>query len=167
MLSRCSSPRQSTLRRSRERIGAGAPAEEGRSYEHQLSSSLNDLIAFGCTRPDFSDGGALSADTWSNSVSLKFKKILLTKIDHLHRMLPLEDSERARARLKSCSGPGAQWLAALPTSPKSTFTDEDFRAVIRFRLGLETNDLQVCPHISAEGVQCEAACDRYGYHLQK
>ena len=150
-----------------ERIGAGAPAEEGRSYEHQLSSSLNDLIAFGCTRPDFSDGGALSADTWSNSVSLKFKKILLTKIDHLHRMLPLEDSERARARLKSCSGPGAQWLAALPTSPKSTFTDEDFRAVIRFRLGLETNDLQICPHISAEGVQCEAACDRYGYHLQQ
>ena len=82
-------------------------------------------------------------------------------------MLPLEDSERARARLKSCSGPGAQWLAALPTSPKSTFTDEDFRAVIRFRLGLETNDLQICPHISAEGVQCEAACDRYGYHLQQ
>ena len=23
------------------------------------------------------------------------------------------------------------------------------------------------PHISAEGVQCEAACDRYGYHLQQ
>ena len=39
--------------------------------------------------------------------------------------------------------------------------------MIRFRLGLETNDLQVCPHISAEGVQCEGQCDCYGYHLQQ
>ena len=38
---------------------------------------------------------------------------------------------------------------------------------MRFRLGLETNDLETCPHVSAEGVQCAAACDPYGYHLQQ
>ena len=150
-----------------ERIGVGAPDEEGRTYEHQLSSSIQDLVAYGCSRPNFSHGGPLSGNVWSDSVSRKFNKILLAKIDQLHQMLPLEDSKRARARLKSCSGPGAQWLAALPTSPKTMFSDEDFRAVLRFRLGLETNDLQFCPHVSAQGVQCTAECDRYGYHLQQ
>ena len=47
------------------------------------------------------------------------------------------------------------------------FSDGDFRIIIRFRLGLETNDLEICPHISGEGVQCEATCDRWGYHLQQ
>ena len=49
-------------------------------------------------------------------------------------MLPLEDCKRARARLKSCSGVGAQWLAAMPTSPRTSFTDDEFRAIKRFRL---------------------------------
>ena len=47
------------------------------------------------------------------------------------------------------------------------FSDEDFRLIMRFRLGLETNDLQFCPHISADGVQCEKECDSLGYHLQQ
>ena len=47
------------------RVGADAPDEEGLTYEHQLSSSIHDLIAYGCTRPDFSDGGPLSAKIWS------------------------------------------------------------------------------------------------------
>ena len=81
--------------------------------------------------------------------------------------MPLEDCKTSRARIKSCSGVGAQWLAALPTGPKSQFSDEDFRAVMRFRLGLETNDLEVCPHITAEGVQCDEECDCWGYHLQQ
>ena len=38
---------------------------------------------------------------------------------------------------------------------------------MRFRLGAETNSLEVCPHISADGVQCESNCDRWGYHLQQ
>ena len=41
------------------------------------------------------------------------------------------------------------------------------RIIIRFGLGLETNELEICPHISGEGVQCEATCDRWGYHLQQ
>ena len=80
-------------------------------------------------------------------------------------MLPL--CKRARARVKSCSGPGAQWLATLPTGPKTSFSDDDFRAIMRFRLGLETNNLEFCPHISAEGVQCQSHCDEFGYHLQQ
>ena len=140
-------------------------AAEGGTFEYLLSSSVRDLSANGCTRPDFSDGGRISAKVWADSVSLKFEKILKAKLDQLHQMLSPEDSSRARARIKSCSGVGAQWVAALPTSPKSMFNDEDFRAVTRFRLGLVTNDLQVCPHVTAEGVQCEAACDRWGYHL--
>ena len=27
--------------------------------------------------------------------------------------------------------------------------------------------MEVCPHISAEGVECDAVCDRWGYHLQQ
>ena len=38
---------------------------------------------------------------------------------------------------------------------------------MRFRLGLQTNDLHVCPHISSEGLQCDAECDVWGYHLQQ
>ena len=42
-------------------------------------------------------------------------------------MLPVDKCRRARARIKSCGGVGVQWLAAVPTSPKSMFTDEDFK----------------------------------------
>ena len=45
------------------------------------------------------------------------------------------------------------------------FTDDEFRINTRFHLGLETNSLEICPHISSEGVSCDAACDRRGYHL--
>ena len=113
-----------------EHVGRSAPdALEGRSYESRLSSSISNLVANGCTRPDFSDGGPLKAKIWSDSISLKFNKILKAKIDHLHRMLSLEDSARARARLKSCSGVGAQWMAALRTGPKSMFSDEKKKSV--------------------------------------
>ena len=38
---------------------------------------------------------------------------------------------------------------------------------IESRRGSETNSVEVCPHISAEGVECDAVCDRWGYHLQQ
>ena len=150
-----------------ERIGAAdaAGAEEGSSYEDTLSSSIRDIIAYGGSRPGFNDGGPLGARVWADSISRKFNKHLLARIDHLHRLLAPEDSERSRARLKSCSGVGAQWVAALPTSPKSMFNDQDFRAVMRFRLGLPTNSLEYCPHVSAEGTLCDSECDDLGYHL--
>ena len=28
-----------------------------------------------------------------------------------------------------------------------------------------TNSLEFCPHVSADGVQCDSECDEYGYHL--
>ena len=151
-----------------EHIGAGSLDDaEGGTFEFQLASSIRDMVAHGCSRPDFNEGGRLSANMWANSVSSKFQKILKARIDHLHNMLPLEDCKRSRARIKSCSGVGAQWVAALPTSPKTMFTDAEFRINTRFRLGSETNSLEVCPHISAEGVECDAVCDRWGYHLQQ
>ena len=78
-----------------------------------------------------------------------------------------DDRRRCRARLKSCSGVGAQWVVALPTGPKTAFTDDEFRLCTRFRIGSQTNSLEVCPHVSAEGVQCSATCDSLGYHLQQ
>ena len=151
-----------------ERIGTDASdAREGGSYDGRLERSIRDIIAYGGSRPDFTAGGPVSANVWAYSISLKFNKILTAKLEHLHRMLPLEDCKRARARVKSCSGPGAQWLATLPTGPKTSFSDDDFRAIMRFRLGLETNNLEFCPHISAEGVQCQSHCDEFGYHLQQ
>ena len=80
-------------------------------------------------------------------------------------MLAPEDRDRAKARLKSCSGVGAQWVAALPTGPKTSFNDDEFRAVTRFRLGIQTNSLEWCPHVSSEGDQCDSPCDELGYHL--
>ena len=78
-------------------------------------------------------------------------------------MLAPEDCKRARARIKSCSGIGAQWVAAIPTGPKTMLNDEIVRLCMRFRLGLETNALEFCPHVSAEGVACEHKYDRFGY----
>ena len=95
-----------------ERIGSAAVDAEGPCYENQLQSSIQDIVAYGGTAPDFNNGGPVNAKIWAHSISLKFNKHLLERIDHLHRMKPLAESKIARARLKSCSGVGAQWLAA-------------------------------------------------------
>ena len=149
-----------------ESLGSVAPdAIEGRTYESSLSSSIHDLVAHGCSRPDFGNGGSVSAKVWADSISLKFNKILKARIDHLHQMLPLADCKRARARIKSCSGPGAQWVVALLTSAKTAFTDADFWDIVGFRFGLATNSLEFCPHISADGKLCDAEFNQNGYHL--
>ena len=62
-----------------ERIGVGAPSEEGPTYESQFASSIHDLVAYGCSRPDFNDGGPVNAKVWARSLSLKFQKILKAK----------------------------------------------------------------------------------------
>ena len=91
-----------------EHLGAGGlDAAEGGTYEFQLASSIRDIVAYGCSRPDFGNGGPSSAKRWATSISLKFQNILKAKIDQLHNMLPLEDRKRARARIKSGSGLGA------------------------------------------------------------
>ena len=89
-----------------EDVGLGSlDAAEGRTFESQLSSSLRDLIAYGCSRPDFSDGGHLSATVWANSVSLKFQKILSTKISLAKsglRHLLRNPVKQLRVRLAHC-----------------------------------------------------------------
>ena len=101
-----------------EHIGAGSLDDaEGGTFEFQLASSIRDMVAYGCCRPDFNEGGRLSANVWANSVSSKFQTMLKARIDHLHHMLlPFEDCKRSKAQIKSCSSVGAQWVAALPTS---------------------------------------------------
>ena len=70
-----------------EHIGAGSRDDaEGGTFEFQLASSIRDMVAHGCSRPDFNEGGRLSANVWANSVSSKFQKILKARIDHLHNM---------------------------------------------------------------------------------
>ena len=46
---------------------------------------------------------------------------------------------------------------------KQCLIDEANRLCMRFRLGLETNALEFCPHVSAAGVACEHKYDRFGY----
>ena len=129
-----------------EHIDNGAPAAaEGGTFESRLASSIRDIVAYGCSAPDFSDGGPESAKIWAHSIARKFQKIHLQRIEQLHQMLAPEDRDRAKARLKSCSGVGAEWAAALPTGPKTSFNDDEFRAVTRFRLGKQTNSLEVVP----------------------
>ena len=65
----------------------------------------------------------------------------------------------------SSGGVGAQWLATAPTSHLHQLTDDEMRTEIRFRLGSETFAGAFCPHVTAEGVECGAECDREGYHL--
>ena len=80
-------------------------------------------------------------------------------------LLPRLEYDRARARVLSAGGVGAQWLATAPTSYLHQLKDEDMRSDIRFRLGSETFTGSFCPHVTAEGVECGAECDREGYHL--
>ena len=114
-----------------ESVGSAAPdVDEGGTLDSQFSSSIRDLVTYGCSRPDFNDGGPLSAKVWAGSVSLKFNKILSARIEHLHQMLAPEDCKRARARIKSCSGIGAQWVAAIPTGPKTMLNDDGAYACV-------------------------------------
>ena len=147
--------------------GADLDSAEGETYDSQLSSSIRDIVAYGGSRPDFNAGGSVSAKVWASSISCKFQKHLLARIDHLHNLLPIADRKRAQARIKSCSGVGAQWVAALPTSPKTMLQDDEFQINMRFRVGLATNSLEFCPHVSSEGVQCDSECDAFGYHLEQ
>ena len=80
-----------------ERIGGEAPdARAGGSYDGRLERSIRDIVAYGGSRPDFRDGGPLSAKVWANSISLKFNKILTARLEHLHRMLDRKSVVRER-----------------------------------------------------------------------
>ena len=52
----------------------------------------------------------------------------------LFENLPEVDCENAKARLLSCGGVGAQWLAQTPTCHLTQLPDEDMRSDIRIYL---------------------------------
>ena len=75
------------------------------------------------------------------------------------------ECKHAKARLLSCGGVGAQWLAQAPTCHLTQLPDADMCSAIRLRLGADTFCGEICPHINADGTECGAACDRLGRHL--
>ena len=61
-----------------------------------------------------------------------------------------------KARLRPCGGPGAgTWLAAIPADAGLSFSDEEFAAVTRFRLGQD---------LSLEGQRCANCYTTGGVH---
>ena len=75
------------------------------------------------------------------------------------------ECKHAKARLLSCGGVGAQWLAQAPTCHLTQLPDADMCSAIRLRLGADTFCGEICPHINADGTECGAVCDRLGRHL--
>ena len=116
-------------------------------------------------RPDFTRADPLLARVWAASASEKLSKERKRELNGKLEAMPLEDCNRAKARLLSCGGIGAQWLASAPTSHLMQLSDADMRSCVRFRLGSETFTGHVCPHVTADGVECAEVCDREGYHL--
>ena len=79
--------------------------------------------------------------------------------------LPARERDYHKARIKSCSGVGAQWLAQTPVCHLSQLLDADMCTDIRLRLGMPTLSISICPHINAEGRACGKQCDSEGRHL--
>ena len=79
--------------------------------------------------------------------------------------MPELERKHAKARLLSCSGIGAQWLAQTPTCHLTQLPDDDMCSAIQLRLGSDTFCADICPHINSDGVECGSQCDREGRHL--
>ena len=79
--------------------------------------------------------------------------------------MPELERKYAKARVLSCSGIGAQWLAQTPTCHLTQIPDDDMCSAIQLRLGSDTFCADICPHINSDGVECGSQCDREGRHL--
>ena len=134
-------------------------------FEYSLRSSSKNLSADGITSPDFNFTGPLSAKKWASGASEKLYKNTKNALEEELENLPRLECKYANARVLSCGGTGAQWLAQAPTCHLTQIPDDDMRSVIRFRLGKETFCADICPHINADGVPCGKQCDREGRHL--
>ena len=134
-------------------------------FESCLRSCITDLHSQGISKPDFQHANPASAKSWADGASERLSKKTKADLVALFENLPEVDCENAKARLLSCGGVGAQWLAQTPTCHLTQLPDEDMRSDIRLRLGMDTFCADVCPHINADGVACGAICDRQGRHL--
>ena len=132
--------------------------------EHILANSVHLLAGAGIPAPDFAEGGPREADVFLSAAATCFGEFHRSTL--MARFGAANDTE-SQARLLSCGGIGAQWLATLPTNPRLCFEDRDFVAVLRFRLGLDTFSEGRCPHVNRDGVQCTQQCDSLGRHLFK
>ena len=145
---------------------ADPDAEDKSPYEACLEVCIANLERdHEIYRPDFSRADAHVAKVWAGSVSEKLTRSAKVELDNIFSAMPRKQCKQGRARVLSCSGIGAQWLATAPTSHLTQISDADMRTDIRFRLGKETFGGTVCPHVTAEGRECGEECDPEGYHL--
>ena len=113
-----------------------------------LANAVRLLVEAGITPPNFAHVGQAEAVSFAAQAATRIKTIQREVLEQ--RFLDSED-HAGRARLLSAGGVRAQWLACLPTLPSLSFTDEEFRLAMRFRLGLDTFTAGVCPHVNSEG----------------
>ena len=140
-------------------VGEAAAADPS-PYESCLEVCIDELERdLEIFRPDFTRADPLLARVWAASASEKLSKERKRELNGKFETMPLVDCNRAKARLLSCGGIGAQWLASAPTSHHLQLSDADMRSCVRFRLGKETFTGSVCPHVTTEGVECGVACD--------
>ena len=130
--------------------------------ELSIANAVRLLVEAGISPPNFAHVGQAEAASFAAQAALRIKTIQRDVLEQ--RFLDTED-HAGRARVLSAGGVGAQWLACLPTLPPLSFTDEEFRLALRFRLGLDTFTAGVCPHVNSYGQVCGAVCDSQGWHL--
>ena len=133
--------------------------------EHSLRSCIENLQLAGISRPDFESPGPIASKAWATGVAEKLYKKTTAELAASFDNLPEVECKHAKARLLSCGGIGAQWLAQAPTCHLTQLPDEDICSAIRLRLGADTFCGEICPHINADGTECGATCDRLGRHL--
>ena len=133
--------------------------------EHSLRSCIDDLQLAGISKPDFDLPDPIASKAWATGAAEKLSKRTTAELAASFENLPEVECKHAKARLLSCGGVGAQWLAQAPTCHLTQLPDADMCSAIRLRLGADTFCGEICPHINADGTECGAACDRLGRHL--
>ena len=134
-------------------------------FEYSLQSSIQSLSVDGISSPDFHVGGPNACKAWATGASEKLYKKTKADLEAIFENMPELERKHAKARLLSCSGIGAQWLAQTPICHLTQLPDDDMCLAIQLRLGSDTFCADICPHINSDGVECGRPCDREGRHL--
>ena len=143
-------------------VSDAADIDAGCPFECCLEVCLASLESQNIARPSFELGGGPGSVSWADRAARKMTKKAVADLFAKFDDLPEEQGKREKARVRSCSGVGAQWVAQAPTCHLTQFDDDDMRKALRLRLGKETVAAAICPHINANGVACGAECDAEG-----